>query len=395
MDTINAKHVAGGSTLERTDIGQPQAPTEAQVDVIIACHTPARPIGRAVASILDGNAPSACVTVVCHNRSAEDIADAIAPAHRERVRYLEHLDPRPSASGPFNAGMCLARTPWVSIMGSDDQLAAGAVDSWLALAKQTGAEFVVPRLALGSETQHVPTPAVRPSRALAPGHASGLTSLADLEKDRLAYRSAPLGLLSVEMLRRSGAQLVEGATVGGDVAMVTRLFATVPTAYDATGPVYLIGEDATDRVTYVVRPIAEQLGFLIDLVEQDWFQNLETAQRRSIIVKMVRIHIFGAVYYRDRAENWSKEERRDLATICRRMHRAAPGFARVLSVADRRLLDACIDHRVPTETLIQRAQQRRRHGHPATLVTRDPAWLLEREAPLRFMAASLLTKYAR
>ena len=44
--------------------------------------------------------------------------------------------------------------------------------------------------------------------------------------------------------------------------MVTRLMATVPTAYDATGPAYLIGEDAGDRVTYVVRPMAEQLGFL-------------------------------------------------------------------------------------------------------------------------------------
>ena len=70
--------------------------------------------------------------------TAEEIAAAIAPGHRDRVRYLEHADPRPSASGPFNAGMRAARTPWVSIVGSDDSLLPGAVASWLRLARAAG-----------------------------------------------------------------------------------------------------------------------------------------------------------------------------------------------------------------------------------------------------------------
>ncbi|MDU0349476.1 glycosyltransferase family 2 protein [Actinomyces sp. MRS3W] len=394
----------GPATIARTDLGQPDLPAGARVDVVVACHTPTRPIGRAVASLLDGN-PEAAVTVVCHNRSAEEIAAEIRPAHRDLVRYLEHTDPRPSASGPFNAGMRAARTPWVSIMGSDDQLAPGAVASWLALAEATGAEFVVPRLALGRPTAIVPTPAPRPTRLLATyvrsrgfgGRASQSRLVrrfasTDLVADRLAYRSAPLGLLSVEMLRRTGAHLVEGATVGGDVAMVTRLFACVPTAYDAAGPVYLIGEDASDRVTYVVRPITEQLGFLPGLLTADWFTALGAARRRAVVVKMVRIHVFGAVYYRDREDIWTPTERAALAGLCRRLHHAAPGFDRVLSRADRDLLDACLDPAVPASVLMARAQARRRHGRPETLFTRDPAWLLDREAPLRFMAASLLTK---
>ena len=404
----------GPAMTERTDIGTPQLPDGAQVDVVIACHDPARPIARAVASLLDGNAPEAAVTVVCHNRGAEEIAAAIAPRHREHVRYLEHTDPRRSASGPFNAGMRAARAPWVSIMGSDDRLAPGAVASWLALARATGAEMVVPRLALGEPGRTVPTPAPRPSRLAAPRLATAARRLTaslprplaapvrtasralartDLTADRLAYRSAPLGLLSVPMLERTGAHLVEGATVGGDVAMVTRLFATVPTAYDATGPVYLIGEDATDRVTYVVRPMAEQLGFLDALLDESWFAWLTPAAQRAVAVKMARIHVFGAVHYRDREETWTPGERADLAATCRHLHRAAPGFARVLSRADRALLDACLDVTVPAATLIARGQARRRHGRPDTLLTRDPAWLLDREAPLRLMTASVLTKH--
>ena len=37
------------------------------VEVVIACHSTARPLARAVASVLDGNGDVASVTVVAHN----------------------------------------------------------------------------------------------------------------------------------------------------------------------------------------------------------------------------------------------------------------------------------------------------------------------------------------
>ena len=347
--------------------------------VVIACHTPERPVGRAVASILEGNGESAEVLVVAHNRPAEEIRGALRPEHRQAARIIEHRDAFRSASGPFNAGIRAATTPFVAIMGSDDELAPGAVASWLAVQERTGAEFVITRLAPGRRGRGVPTPAVRMHRG----------GLVDLARDRLAYRSAPLGLMSRAMLERTGAALVEGATVGGDVGMVTELMATVPTAYDRYGPPYVIGEDAGDRVTYVVRPMTEQLGFFPDLLQAPWAARLSRSARAAIGTKLLRIHVFGAVFYRQDEEIWTAEERESLAAITADVLDRAPGCERPLSRADRRLLDACLDPSVPAAELMAAARDRRRHGRPATLLPRELTRSLHREAPLRFMAASL------
>ncbi|MDN5685580.1 MAG: hypothetical protein L0G94_02710 [Brachybacterium sp.] len=353
------------------------------VDVIIACHTPTRPVGRAVASVLDGSGDRAAVTVVCHNRPAEEIADAVRPEHRERVRFLEHHDEHRSASGPFNAGMRAGSAPFVAIMGSDDTLAPGAVASWLAVQRRTGADVVLTRLALGAASAGVPTPAVRMARG----------GLVDLVADRLSYRSAPLGLLRREMLQRTGRYLVEGAQIGGDVGMVTALMATQATAYDRFGPPYVIGEDAGDRVTYVVRPVREQLGFFPDLLDADWFARLPAAARRAIGVKLLRIHVFGAVFYRQDIEIWTPQERADLAETTAWVILRAPGCLAPLSRADRDLVDACLDPSIGAAELARRARARRRHGRPATILTRGAGHLLDREAPLRFMAASLAVRH--
>lgn len=357
----------------------PPASSAKPVDVVIACHTPERPVGRAVASILVGNAEHANVVVVAHNRPADEIRGAIRPEHRDRVRILEHRDEFRSASGPFNAGIREGTAPFVAIMGSDDTLAPGAVGSWLAVQERTGAEFVITRLALGTAGHGVPTPAARMLRG----------GLADLARDRLAYRSAPLGLMSRAMLARTGAHLVEGATVGGDVGMVTQLMATVPTAYDRFGPPYVIGEDAGDRVTYVIRPMREQLGFFPDVLDADWFGVLPRPARRAIGTKLLRIHVFGAVFYRQDAGIWTHEEREALAEISADVLRRAPGCERPLSRADRRLLDACLDPGIGADELMAAARDRRRHGRPATLLPREITQVLAREAPPRFMAASL------
>ncbi|UNX55739.1 glycosyltransferase [Georgenia sp. TF02-10] len=362
--------------------GAPGSPPGAPVEVVIAVHTPRRPVGRAVASVLDGNAAHTRTTVVCHNVPAAEIAAVISPRHRDRVRYLEHRDPRPSASGPFNAGMAAADGEYLAIMGSDDWLQPGAVASWLDLADRTGAETVITRLALGRPGRPVRTPPTRP----------WLRGLADPVKDRLSYRSAPLGLVSRAARDRLGAALVEGMTVGGDVPYVTRLWFGTRVAVDRRGPAYVIGTGAEDRVTYTPRPIREEFAFVRHLLDQDWFRAYPAGARRAVCTKLTRIHLFGAVHNRPDPAFWTAAERTALADAAERLLVAAPGFAEVLSLADRDLLDTVQDLGVPAAAMIHAAQARRRHGRPRTLVPRDLRMSLAAEAPLRLMAASALTR---
>lgn len=349
------------------------------VDVVIAVHTPTRPIARAVASVLEGNARHTRLSVVCHNVVASDIAAAVDPAHRDQVSWLEHHDGMRSASGPFNAGMRAARGEFVSIMGSDDVLRPGAVDAWLALAHAHRAETVVTRLALGTPDRRVPTPPTRPT----------LRGVADVVRDRLSYRSAPLGLVSTAARARLGAELVEGMPVGGDVAYVTRLWCETRVVVDRKGPGYVIGEDATDRVTYAPRPIEVELGFLRHLLEQPWFTAYPEAVRTAVATKLLRIHVFGAVLNRPDPQWWTPAERTALADVVRHLCDAAPALADPLSKADNALARAVVDTAAtPAEEMIGLARARRRHGTPATVIPERLTQVAHPEAPPRFMTAS-------
>lgn len=356
-----------------------------RVEVVIACHTPTRPVGRAVASVLDDNGPAAGVTVVCHGVGAQQIRSVVAHRHREQVRFLEHDDGVRSPAGPFNAGMRAARGEFVSLLGSDDRLLPGAVDSWLRLAdaRPGGKEVdcVISRLALGRPDRVVPTPPVRPW--LRPG------APADLVRDRLSYRSAPLGLVRSSTRDRLGLELAEGFPVGDDVPYVTRLWAETRVVVDRSGPPYLVGEDAADRVTMHPRPVAAELGFVAHLSDQEWFRAYPADVRSAVATKLLRIHVFGAVLHRPDPAWWTPGERADLAEVVRTVLGSAPAAADPLSLADHDLLAACRDPDVPAVRLVELAHARRRHGRPRTLLPRHPALALHPEAPGPFMAASL------
>ena len=360
----------------------PPDPIRPGVDVVIAVHSTQRPIARAVRSVLDHNGEGTRLTVVCHNLAAGEIRPLLDQAHREHVVFLEHKDDHRSASGPFNAGIAAATGEYVSIMGSDDVLSPGAVSSWYWLAKRTGADAVITRLERGDDRLIVPTPPTRPLRR------KNLDGVAD----RLCYRSAPLGIVAKEAIERLGLRLEEGAPVGGDVGFVTRLWFQGTIAYDRSGPAYVIGEDAQDRVTYAPRPIAVELRFLRTIVKANWFERLTLEQRRSAVVKYLRIHLFGAVWNRQDPDFWTAKERASLAKAATRLLRAAPGAESVLSLADRDLLDAILDADSAIDRMLALAVARRKHGRLRTVLTRDLAQVLAREAPVRVMGASLLTR---
>lgn len=358
------------------------------VDVVIAVHTAQRPVARAVASVFAAaGAVAVRVTVVAHNVDPvliEANLSAVTVPTGSTVRVLAFTDATRSPAGPFNHGLDAARAPFVAIMGSDDQLAPGAITSWLALAQRTGAAAVIARLATahpdGSVAAVVPTPPARPLR----------TARLDGVRDRLSYRSAPLGLLDRATLERSGLRFTLGHEVGEDVAFVTRLwFSGAPIAFDRHGPAYLVQDDAGDRTTYVTRPVAVELAFLTDLVTQDWFVALPLPARRSAAVKFLRIHVFGLLLHRTE-QFWTPDERVALAGVVGAVLHAAPECERVLSRADHAVLRAVVDPTSAVGPLLALAAARRRHGHPTTVVTHDLTRLLAREAPMRLMAASIL-----
>ena len=355
--------------------------TDPVVDVVIAVHSAARPIDRAVRSVLDHTACPVRVSVVCHNVAPDDIGRRLSEfLADERVRLLAHGDGIPSPSGPFNAGLDAATAPFTSIMGSDDELQPGAIDSWLAVQRKHNAAVVISRLAHASG-KPVPTPPTRPWRG------AGL----DAVKDRLCYRSAPLGLVSRDMF--GGIRLVPGLPTGGDIGYVTRLwFSGEVIAFDRRGPAYVIHDDAKDRVTFAPKPVAEGMQFLPLLLNDRAVLALTGTQKASLVTKLLRIHLFGAIWNRRDVKLWDATERASLAALTRDCLRFAPGAERVLARADRALLDTMLDPSAPSERLVRQAAQRRRFPLPATVIPRNLGYLAAREAPLRLLFASVMVR---
>ncbi|WP_010146883.1 glycosyltransferase [Serinicoccus profundi] len=371
--------------------GQPQrSGTRPLVDVVIAVHSTRRQVARAVRSVLDGSGEVPVrVSVVAHNLPHDAVRDLLPADLREdrRVRVLEVSDGIPSPSGPFNAGLEASSAPWVAIMGSDDTLAPGALAGWLAAAQDRDPRdpvVVLPPVRLAGRP--VPTPPSRPARR------RGAT---DLMRDRLSYRSAPLGLISRGALGLPGARLHPGARVGEDLPMMTALYAGAEVLLATGAPAYLVHDDAPDRITADPRPIREQLLTADVLWDLPWMSRLTDAQWRAVATKVLRIQVFGAVLTRPEPAWWTTAERAELARVTRRVLAEAPGCEAPLSLADHDLLRAALDPTSPAQELLRLARARRRHGAPRTLLPGSWRHALDPEAPLRFMPASLWASLRR
>ena len=317
-----------------------------------------------------------------------------------------------SPAGPFNHGLALVETPFGAVMGSDDVLEDGAVDAWLELARRYRAQVVLTRLGRGGvgdlvgegvgdlvgeggaggggvagsaagcgKRRPVHTPPVRP----------WLRGPAHFVRDRLYYRSAPLGLLEMQQIRRLGLQMTTGLAVGEDLAFSMRLYCASRVVVQRCGPGYLVGEDGPARVTLATRPVEAELAHIPDLLERAWMRQWSSPAREGLAVKTLRIHVFGLVT--NRAEDWwDNQQRRELAAMARRVLDFAPGCQRVFSRADAALLRDILNPNVPAAQLLAHARARRRHVSLNALVAARGTGWWHREGPLRFAAASFLVR---
>lgn len=363
--------------------------TTPRIDAVIAVHDARRPVARAIRSLTESGldvrgGAELRITVVCHNIDQAEIRAVVPEELARDVRFLELRDGIPSAAGPFAAGIAAATAPYVAIMGSDDVLEPGALVAWEKHTDGGRADAVIPpqKHANGATVR---TPPKRPFRR----------GDLDAVKDRLAYRTAPLGLIRTEAVQRLGLRFPAGLRTGEDQSFSAKLWFDGVVRYAGGAPAYVVGADAETRVSMTSRPLRVEFAFVDELLADPWFSALPLPSRRALAIKIVRIHVFAAVLARIASGEWDGDDQTFAADLVQLLEREAPGFERPFSVADRRALDAIADGRADVSVVTATLRARRRFGHPATLVTRGIRGMLAVEGPPRFMIASALVRPSR
>lgn len=320
------------------------------------------------------------ITVVCHNISSPEIASTLPIAQREVVNFLEFRDDRPSPAGPKNFAVDQTNGRYIAFLDSDDSYDPGALREWSARAERRQLDAVIPpeRHAAGGTIR---TPVVRPFRS------RNLNPL----RDRLSYRTAPLGLIRRATLEESRLVFAGGVRNGSDQIFGLKLwFDSKKIEFARGGPGYIVGADAKTRVTTQLQALGSELKATSDLFDDSWFSAQPLSSRRAIAVKSVRILFFGAVARRFETDSWTADSHNEAADFLRLTARVAPGYDRTLSVADVQLSAAILLAETLPSTLATLSRKRRAFGAPSTVLTPRLWELLATDAPLRFMAASLL-----
>lgn len=277
------------------------------LDAIIAVHDPRRPLARCVRSLLDQRDQLAAagaelrVNVVVHNLDIEPIEGALGAGLAPRVRLLQELDGIRSPAGPFNRGLAEAEGEWVTTIGSDDLLEPGALAAWFTRGQAARADAVI--ASLRTPEGIVTTPYLRSRRRL----------LLDPVRDRLAYRTAPLGLLRRTSLERIGFTYTAGGHLNGeDIEPGLRLwFRGGRITYPYGAPCYQVTDDmGASRATAALGPLGREVGFLAPLLAQDWLAHARPAEREAIAVKLARAQLRGAIQRRIEAREWDGNDAR-------------------------------------------------------------------------------------
>ena len=349
--------------------------TDPIVDVVIPVHTDRRPIARATASVLTTASVETRVSVVCHNVAPEQIAAVLGNwVEDPRVRLLHLEDGIMSAAGPLNAGLDAAAGEFTAILGSDDEYEPGAIDAWVSVARRDEADVVIPPLRTipAAKTR---SPPVRPFR----------TRNLDGVRDRLAYRTVQLGLVSRS--RFGDVRMTSGLRTGEDVIQGASLWysdARISLARGAPG--YLIHQDdPTNRVSSSAKPAAESLLFLDAVLAREFVSTLTPVQRESFAVKLLRTHVMDILGTSLRA-GASPADLAALSVGVGRIFALAPTVEGILSRREARILSELLGPADPGRLAAEHAILTD-YRRPANLLSASSGRLLHREAPPRFLAA--------
>ncbi|MFF2493080.1 glycosyltransferase [Agromyces sp. NPDC058064] len=351
-----------------------------EIEVIVPVHTPTRPIRRLAASVLQGSECDVRLRVIAHNTDPAGIRAALHEhADDPRVEVTAFDDGVHSPAGPLAFALADVSAPWFTKIDSDDHLARGALDSWLATAHRHRADVVMPRMVQEPSGVDFPTP---PRRML--------RTMLEPAKDRLAYRTSTMGLLASGLAPL--AVPVAGLETGEDIAPSLRLwFESGRIAMADRGFPYIVGEGAGDRVTAAPRPMRAELAFVGPLTLEGFWGRLSEAEKTSIVAKLIRVQLFGAAgrsggYWADETVEAVREALPILLQL-------APRVSVVLSRVDSDLVGELMSA-APERGVIDRlVTERRRYLGVRPLTTRPYRRTLARDAPLRFLAASFAARH--
>ena len=349
--------------------------TENTVDVVIGVHDVSRPIRRAVASVIEGSPSKRIhVIVVCHGIDEGLVRDKLEGLDSSRLRIVEFSDGLRRPTGPYNHGMAISTASHISVMGSDDFLEPGAAQRWLdhvdredcdvliaPLRHQNGAPIAAPLTRLGRSTRLDPV------------------------RDRLFYRTAPLGFLRRSVLDELGLRYTEGLSTGADMAMGVGLWTSgFRVDYRRDLPCYVVGADAETRVTTRVMPVRTALGATNDTLDR--VSSLPVDVRTALAVKLLRIHVLGAIVARPHADEWDRDDVDVLRETAGRLTSTSPRVLMPFSIADRQLIRAATDPGSSPRTLAAAAARYTSAGRMQLLLPLNPLRVLDREGNvIRFL----------
>lgn len=299
------------------------------VTVVIPVHQLNRPIERAVGSALAAGHPGQVkVLVVCHGLAAQDVQARLSDLPKPDIEVLEFADGVPSPAGPKNAGLRQVNTRYVAFLDSDDYLEGDALSTWIDQADSTQADAVVARLRTQSGAV-VRSPRLRLLRR---GHLNPV-------RDRVAYRTSPFGVMRRSTVERLGMQFTTGLRTGEDMEFSLRMwFGGGRIEMGRPGAVYVVGEDAVQRVTAPMLPLREEFRALSHVLRVGWLDELANRSRHAIAVKILRVHILSAMYRRGGGFPWTTDDRAALAAAVEAIKAIAPSVEQPLSIAELELL---------------------------------------------------------
>ncbi|MGM7697403.1 glycosyltransferase [Microbacterium sp. A84] len=342
------------------------------VELVIACHDERRPLERAVASVLkDADVRDLVrVTVVAHGIDPEPLRERLAGIAGD-TRVLAFADGIRSAAGPFNHGLAHVEAEYCGVMGSDDFLEPGTMRAWAQHVATERPDAAIAQIRLQGETI-MPNPLVR----------LGRRRRLDAAKDRLFYRTAPLGLIRTARMRELGLSMREGMRVGEDFEFGIRLWAQGG-RIDFLGGLgsYVIGQDAVERTTYGAMTMQERLEPMVRLLDDGVFDDLTPAQRTALAVKLIRVSVVGTA--QALAEELSDAQTAELADLQKRLLRVAPAAILPFNKQDRAVIDALQRESVVASAVASAVIQGRGAGRARRWLTPDILHSFARESTLR------------